>query len=305
MVDYSKLTISPPARWWFRYKLLRYSASLVERFPILCKISRGVAHRFLLDFGDSSRDFGVDPKYADLLEKDENNAHLPASSYGYDSEIVEIITMLKYQQQLNGKNFMTAKGESATLYREAIKTATSLLENDPEVSSLLDFGVSYGYMNSVLAERFSDRKFFGVDRSPFVKLYNERIFSNYKNLSFYAGDVFDLLNQQDFKNGLLFHARTLLLLPPSFIRRLYAAVFKAGFKYIVGFEQLGISRQTNKPYEFSDSPKKSVCYRRSMYTHNYPGLLKECGFSVQEIDLVKTNHSHRDFRLLKFVAKRV
>lgn len=304
MVDYSKLEIKPPLKWWIRYKFLRSSADLVGKFPILGKISRAIGYRFV-NFGNSGQSFGVNKKYLELLKKDEENAHQSSSPYGYDSEIREIMVMLGYHQQLFHKDFETMRSESAALYREGIKTVAQVLKRDSEVSSMLDFGVSYGHMNAILAKQFKDKRFLGVDRSSFVKLYNERVFPERKNLYFYACDVFELLQKENLKNGLLFHARTLLLLPPSFIKKLYRAAFEAGFKYVVGFEQVGISRQTNKCYAFSEEPQPSVFYRDLMFIHNYPMLLRESGFQIEEIDLVKTNNPHPDLRFLRFVAKRV
>jgi hypothetical protein len=93
------------------------------------------------------------------------------------------------------------------------------------------------------------------------------------------------------------------VLPPSFVHKLYKAVLNAGFSYIVGMEFFGVSRETSKVFEFSEDPVQSVFFRDFMFLHNYPGILKECGFKLEDIELIKTRHSDEDLRLLSFVAK--
>ena len=39
-----------------------------------------------------------------------------------------------------------------------------------------------------------------------------------------------------------------------------------------------------------------------MFIHNYPNILEETGFKPDDIELVKTNHPHGDYRILSFVA---
>lgn len=304
MVNYNHLTVRLPKKWWFRYKFMKASARLVDRFPIVGKASRFIGYRFV-NFANSGKSFKVHQEYVDLLNKNEEDANRSGSPYGYE-EYWEISTVINYHKQLGQKNFENIKSESPALYKEAIKILRDIFQKDPEAKAMLDFGVAYGHMNSVLAKDFQDRKFIGVDRSPFVKLYNDICFSNLQNLSFHAGDIFDLLSSNsELKNGLLFHARTMVCMPPRFAKKLYKAAFDASVRYIVGFEQVGVSRQTDRFYEFSDVPKESVFFRDFMYIHNYPGILKECGYAIQDIGLVRTNNPHEDLRLLRFVAKRI
>lgn len=85
--------------------------------------------------------------------------------------------------------------------------------------------------------------------------------------------------------------------------KLYRAVRAAGFSYVYGTEQYGISRQTGKNFDFSFEHRASVVYRDFMYIHNYPEILKDCGFDLIRIDSIKTDHPHQDYRVLSFVAK--
>ena len=78
-----------------------------------------------------------------------------------------------------------------------------------------------------------------------------------------------------------------------------------GFKYVAGFEQFGYSRKTRASVvEFTEVFTESVDWRDGMSIHNYPGILKNCGFSVKNASIIKTNHSSPDFRVLCFIAER-
>jgi len=120
-----------------------------------------------------------------------------------------------------------------------------------------------------------------------------------------SGDIFETLKNGNFTGGVFMHSRTLLLLPQSFVRELYKAVYEAGFTHILGTEQYGISRQLGKAYSFSYDYQDSVVYRDFMYIHNYPNILADCGFKINRIENFKTDHMHDDVRILSFEAERV
>jgi len=220
------------------------------------------------------------------------------SGFGYENATEELKCVMSYNQEV-AENFKSP-GESRKLYDHAQTVLKPLLS---KVQRLINFGVSYAYIDSLLAIQFKNVEFIGIDRSKFTKMYNEHCF-NIENLKFVAGDIFDFLEDRTSTDDIFFHTRTLALLPKSFITKLYTKVQESNFKYIVGMEQIGISRQTGKPYEFSLDDQDSVIYRGPMFIHNYPWLLSQAGYKILNIELVKTDHSHLDYRILSFVAKR-
>jgi hypothetical protein len=235
------------------------------------------------------------------------NEHAPDgvefdSPYGYQDEVNELSTAIKYKNQLEAgvENFAS---ESGVLYRHAEQVLTKLLSRDANIKCFVNFAVSYGYINSLLAPKFPNVKFIGINGSKFTRLLNEESFAHLKNMEFVAGDVFRLFDEREFDGGVLFHARTLTLLPNKpFIERLYKTAAKRKLKYVVGMELIGISRQTGRAYEFSDEDPPSVAYRGGMFIHNYPGILKNARFLLLRSELVKTDHPHEDFRILSFTA---
>ena len=72
-----------------------------------------------------------------------------------------------------------------------------------------------------------------------------------------------------------------------------------------GFEQIGLSRQTFSPYEFTLQYRDSVHYRGRMNIHNYPNLLLTAGYKVERFEIFDTGHmKRRDFKMVAFVARR-
>ena len=228
------------------------------------------------------------------------NAQSFESSFGYADDIQELNCAIKYYKQIQDR-FPTAS-ESKVLYESAVEQLTNYFSR-AEIPVFLNFGVNLSYLDDMLAERFPEIQFVGIDRSNLTKAFNESRFVSRDNLELIVGDIFELLNSRQFSGGMFFHMRTVTFLPSGFTRKLYTAVRKAGFKYIVGFEPLGLSRQTGRPYEFSLTPQPSVAYRGHAFIHNYPNLLFDAGYSVIDSQLIKTDHAHEDYRIVNFVAE--
>lgn len=226
------------------------------------------------------------------------------SEYGYSGDVFtnELMTMYKYKKMID-ENYPTPNESKAT-YAHIIEKSEELIKK-AKPSCYFNFGVCYAYTDAILAKKFPGVQFYGIERTDSARLFNSLYFSDISNLSMYSGDVFEQLKKGNYTGGIFFHSRTLLLLPQTFIRELYKAVYEAGFSYIMATEQYGLSRQLNGSFEFSYEYKQSVVYRDFMYIHNYPNILKECGFKLNRIENFKTDHWHEDVRILSFEAERV
>ena len=86
------------------------------------------------------------------------------------------------------------------------------------------------------------------------------------------------------------------------IKDLYAAAKEAGFMYVVCYEQIGVGRQTFELYIFSENDQLSVAYREGMYIQNYPSLIKEVGYVVDQVKLYETKNPLKDYRILNITA---
>jgi len=221
------------------------------------------------------------------------------SSFGYSGDVFfnELSVAHHYKKQID--EGFNGPSESKALYEHIVKVSTDLIDRT-DARYYFNFGISYAYTDSLLAKKFPDVNFFGIERTEAAQIYNQIQLGEITNLEIFSGDVFKLLQNRRFDGGIFFHSRTLLLLPEEFIRALYKAAHDAGFKYILATEQYGVSRQTGKAYQFSYEKQESVVYRHFMYIHNWPNILRECGFELNRIEAIKTSHPHEDYRILSF-----
>lgn len=285
----------PNARPRWPLKLAR----ILSRIEAVWKFASAIASVELQDSARAKAENAV-LRSRDLLALDNDEAADFGSGYGYTDELAELETAVKYARQID-RNF-PGPSESRQLYSHAESRIDHVLRGGG-VEHFLNFGVSFAHIDSLLAKKHPQIKFTGIDRSNLTKAFNQACFSSIQNMRFVSDDIFHFLSQLQISNGVFFHCRTLVLLPPSFIRRLYRAVAKAGFNQIVCMEQVGVSRQTGKPYEFSEKKQDSVAFRDGMYIHNYPEFLIEAGFRPTAMELVKTEHPHPDLRIFSAVAR--
>ncbi|KPK42624.1 MAG: hypothetical protein AMJ78_01740 [Omnitrophica WOR_2 bacterium SM23_29] len=302
-MNFNHLKIKVSTKWLVKERFISFLQVIVYRIPFLGKVLR-VMGRIFLFVGDLEKTEGEKLKYLKLLQNDCQNPQSFGSSYGYEDEDGEFRRTLDYHKQLQDKNFKGSKSESELLYKHAIEKIFGIIKSDDQIKNFVNFGVSYAHIDSILAKLYPQIEFLGIDRSRYTKLYNEWAFSDIANMKFIAGDVMEVLLKTKFDNGIFFHMRTLTLLPKSFIEKLYKEVFKSEFRYIIGLEPIGISRQSFRPYEFLEEDRPSILYRGFMFIHNYFGILKRAGFNIVQSELVKTNHPHEDARILSFVGER-
>jgi hypothetical protein len=215
----------------------------------------------------------------------------------------EIQAFLLYRRELKEGRTRQAT-ESGALYDKQLEVIPPLLKSDPEIKKFLDFGVCYAHIDMELAKRFPAVEFHGIDRSPLTKILNEFEFGQRPNLKFIVGDVMPHLEHMDYDASVFFHSRTALVLSRPVLEELYRRVFKAGFRYIVGFEQFGLSRETLKPFVFDLDVRDSVPFRAFMFIHNYPAILRDAGYTMVRAEVFKTDHGDKDYRFLYFLGKR-
>ena len=225
----------------------------------------------------------------------------PKKYQNIHDEIGEITTVFQYFNEIQAG--FPNPTESKLLYQHIDNRLTDLFST-ANTKTLVNFGVCYAHIDSVLASKFPEINFIGIDRSILTKAFNESKFDRLSNLQFINDDIIHFLDNNKFEGGVFSHTRTLCLLPKVFINSLYEAIANARFRYIVCVEQFGISRQTFEPYRFSEEDQESVAYRDGMYIHNNPALLKNAGFSIERSELVKTDHPHEDFHFVSITAKR-
>ncbi len=175
----------------------------------------------------------------------------------------------------------------ATYVRDLIRKSI------PAGSTVLNFGCSYGWLEGQLSEY----NMIGLDRSDEAMRKNRHLFPK---ATFIAGDMFDILGKT--KIDAFCHINIGVYFLPKKIARIYAAARLAGATNIICFEPSGVSRQTGRYYEYSDSQQDPAVFRGPMLLNNYPHIMREAGFSVIHSDILHPPHPQPDFRSACFVG---
>ena len=222
---------------------------------------------------------------------------------GYEGD-AEVMCFINYKNQLQNRETRD-QSEAWAIYDKQLELLPQLFsDKGNKLKGMLNFGVSLAHVDSILAKQFPDLQFRGIDRSKYTEILNDIEYDNIPNLKIITGDVFDELKSRDYSDYAFFHSRTALMLPKPLIVQLYRAAHDAGMSHIIGFEQIGLSRQTLEPYEFSYEEKESVWFRSIMFIHNYPALLKSAGYELTHWECLETDHPQPDLRVMAFIAER-
>lgn len=306
-MKYENLTIKPSEEFKQRYlkekRIGKIFGSYFAVRIVIIALARLMPIELFIRIRQLAGAYAGTQKYIKKRDELQNNPLSFLSGFGYSSESTELQTAKYYKNQIERRNTTTAT-ESFDLYDHVVDVLSNLLTNDYSIDVVSNFGVSYAYVDSVLAKKFFDRQFIGIDRSKLTQEFNQDNFKDLPNLTFQALDIFEYLANQS-KCSVLVHMRTCTLLPKDFLLSLYLAAYTSNVKYIVGFEQVGWSRETDHAYQFSDDDQDSVVFRGFMYIHNYPGILKAAGFRIERIEMLKTGHPDEDYRIISFVASKV
>jgi hypothetical protein len=287
-----------PRSWWTRYWAMRVAGKVISRIPgydrnlhRLEVLARRVRRAALIESAyrkNRSRAVGAGAEVSSF-----------DSGYGYSSEQEELAVALMYKGQIASGQYAAAETPE-TMQAAIERLAEVIAARKP--ARVVNFGVSYAHVDSVLAERFPDVQFIGIDRSQAVCDLNRADFPR-PNMQFIASDIEAWLDEQsDLSDCVFFHVRIAILLPQAFVDQLYRKLIAKRVSAICGFEPVGVSRETNAFVAQTYEPSTSVHFRDTLYIHNFAGLLADRGYRMTHLGYTKTGHPDKDVRLLSFVA---
>ena len=176
------------------------------------------------------------------------------------------------------------------------KMIKDYLRKYPDIRNILNFGVFCGVPDFNVAKEFPEKKFIGVDREVKTKQLNESAF-NLPNLSFEALDMIDITYDdrkevkdfiaKEIRNGemMVFHARTTTLIYPEAVKKFYKSCADLKVKYIALYENMGMSREFMKYFDFDDMPQDAIPFFSIMMIHNYKKYLEDAGYEIIEKEI--------------------
>jgi hypothetical protein len=277
------------------FKFVFFRAVTIKPLVVIYVWAQKILKKFL-DFENDKKQHLSSLK--ELQEMNSDTSTPDSNEFGYtgDTFTRELGFIHKYATQARNFHLENDLSESKALYDRVVADLSVIIEQG-NIKNVFNFGIGFAFIDKQLALKFPNVNFFGIERSMAAKFYNESD-GIPSNLKIFAGDVISHLENNVYENGLFIHIRTALLLPNSFIDNLYSRLENSGFVGLYAVEQLGLSRNTGKAYDFSLQEKKSELFRRHMFIHNYPGILKKYKFEISSFDLLRTNHPHFDYRML-------
>jgi|688.fasta_scaffold503680_2 hypothetical protein len=257
--------------------------------------------KMILDFDNDKKQHIKSLKELELMNQ--KGLKVDSNDFGYTGDTFkrELDFIHNYAVQINSFSEQESNSESKKLYERVISDLGVILSSG-RIKNVFNFGVGYAHIDKQLALKFPKINFFGIERSSAAKYYNEH--NNIpSNLKILEGDVLSHISSTKYSDGLFIHIRTTLLLPTQFVDELYSKLNDSGFVELYAVEQLGLSRSTGTFYEFSILEKNSELYRRHMFIHNYPNILKKYKFYIKSFDFFQTNHPNFDYRMLVINAE--
>lgn len=217
------------------------------------------------------------------------------SGWGYEDEVEDFRVAKFYQREIESGIF-SAK-ETPALNRRAMNDLAKLLA-DGSYDRVVNFGVSFAYLDAKLAERNPGVNFTGVDRSESVKALNEAAFSKHSNLQFFAGDIMNWISEQeDLSSTLFLTIRTLVLLPKNFVESLFSALAFRELRGLSLYEPYGLSRMTNGFPLWFEGDWGSLLFRDSMWIHDYGSIAEKNGMKTRHHSYLETAHVDPDYRI--------
>lgn len=192
--------------------------------------------------------------------------------------------------------------DTRVIFDGGIKMFQQLIELDPKIRRVLNFGVMYGGMDYQLATFYPEIEFHGIDMAESVRILNTNAFQA-RNLKFHTGQIHTFLKDQSEPFDLFIHTRTATLLQPLALERLYSLLSKKGIRYVLLQEPIGYSERLRRFYNFSKD-QESELYDGNMLIHNYPLMLKKQQYKILSSLLVKASHPYRsDMHFIRVLAK--
>lgn len=153
------------------------------------------------------------------------------------------------------------------------------------IDTVANFGCFCASNEQILSSEFPGVQFHGIDRAPLIKSLNDEHFKT-SNTTYYVDDMLHWLEHTSpVKNGMLVHMRTAVYALPAFLEKLYRLARSKGYRHVLLLENVGFDRNT-LTYPVFDTGFQSFMLRNWILVHDYPAILKRCGYYVGEQSLV-------------------
>jgi len=169
---------------------------------------------------------------------------------------------------------------SAYTNQQMFTRVEGLLEQRPEIRKVINYGTLAGVLEDRLAAVHPDRVWAGYDISDLATEWNREGY-NRPNLMF-SSDLEGLLRELGDIPGetIMVHCRTMDVMLPAAVRRVYRACHAHGVDLILSAEYFSFSLPTLQFPDFENDPTPSHIMDGIVMTHNYARIMPETGYRI-------------------------
>lgn len=273
------------------------SINLVPNLP-----SKAVGYKIRAAIGEVLNYF-LKP-YQDQLELSRVNYVLRARSPGNELGIEEIEALGEYQtstfdldlrKQYFRKSFADGILETHTLHGLVIPLIKKIINTDKSVSSVVDIGCNYAFIDHLLSKKYPNIEFVGVDVPKAIVSLNADLES--ENLKVISGYALSLIRAGELKGDIFYFSSTATAIKTAELKN-YLGLFSRVAKYVVFNEPLfvlpngrivnpdEVSIEESEPISVARGPLNNE-YGYLCRAHNYSKLLDISGFDTVHYEVYK------------------
>ena len=259
-------------------------------------------------------DFTVDPRLPWSEEEAALQARDTARRHRDRLSPEELAEMVAFQLAVEDVPFRRGHFRDTplplTIQGQAVPLVEAILHRDRSVRSVMDIGVRYAYVDALLADKFPEVEFIGVDFMPNLRELNADFAQ--PSLRFVTGYALELLEQDRLRADVTVMVDTALTINNLELRH-YFRLLAGRTRYVViddplhrspsGAVEDPLSLKVEESLPVYTPPVKitplpgPLCYR-----HNYKAMLEEAGFEVVHYKVFRLGHY--DLNLVTVVAQR-
>lgn len=143
-------------------------------------------------------------------------------------------------------------------------------------STLVEIGTGNGDVLNYLSSEFPEvNRFVGIDLSPKQIELNKSKFNDNKKLEFVAADAFDWVTEHGHSNTIFVTSRGVLeYFLEERLQDFFKEIYRLGKSVFIAIEPNGGG------HNFETSPHSQLYGNEPSFSHNYPRLFKNAGFTI-------------------------
>lgn len=186
-----------------------------------------------------------------------------------------------------------------------------IISKDPSIKTIVNIGISYAHIDGLLAQKYPQIQFTGVDFASNLQEYNKDFVQ--PNLNFRSGYAMEMLERQDLEADVFLLSNVAYEIKNAELRKYFRTFIKNGGKYVAITEPIyplpggAFVNPLDVPLIESKAVYSHQGIRNSKHgplgqVHNFKLMLEEAGYSVIYYRCFKPDFTN--LRVVTVIAKK-